>query len=88
MSRSKSNRNMSLRREHIPTIKAFCEDLGLEYVFINGYEWHIRVQNVMDVFPTRNRYHLLKTGERGSFADYEELGRIFEEYVNKEEFSW
>lgn len=87
-SRNRSRINAEKRKKHIPTIKAFCEDLGLEYEFIHGFEWHIRVQGVMDVFPTRNRYHLLKTGARGQFTDYEELGRIFEEYVNTEEFSW
>ena len=66
-SRNRSRINAEKRKKHIPTIKAFCEDLGLEYEFIHGFEWHIRVQGVMDVFPTRNRYHLLKTGARGQF---------------------
>lgn len=88
MSRSKSNRNARLRKEHIPTIQAFCEDLGIEYHYINGYEWHIRIGGVMDVFPTNNRYHLFKTNQRGTFEDYEDLGRIFEEYAKTEEFSW
>lgn len=85
---NRSAYHAQLRKQHIPTIKAFCDDLGLTYVMIHGYEWHIRVQGLMDVFPTRNRYHLLKTGARGGFNDYEELGRIFEEYVNQEEFNW
>jgi hypothetical protein len=84
----KSAYHAQLRAEHTPTIKAFCDDLGLKYEFIHGFEWHIRIENIMDVFPTRNRYHLLKTDERGGFSDYEELGRIFETYVNKEELSW
>lgn len=87
-SRNRSRINAEKRKKHIPTIKAFCEDLGLKYDFVHGFEWHIRIENLMDVFPTRNRYHLLKTGERGSFKDYEELGRIFVEYTEKEEFSW
>lgn len=88
MGRSKTNRNIEHRRKNIPTIKAFCEDLGLQYEYIHGHEWHIRVQGIMDIFPTSNKYHLLKTGDRGQFDDYEHLGRIFEEYVNKEELTW
>lgn len=69
--------NARLRKENIPTIQDFCEDAGLTFKFVNGYEWHIRIENVLDVFPTRKRYHNLKTDARGSFEDYDELGRIF-----------
>lgn len=85
---NKGARNARLRAKNIPTIKAFCDDLGIEWHYVNGYEWHIRIGNVMDVYPTRNRYHLFKTNVRGQFKDYEELGRIFEEYTKTEEFNW
>lgn len=75
-------RNAQLRKEHLPTIKDFCEDLGLAYEFVHGFEWHIRIEKVLDVFPTRNRWHWLPTGERGQFNDYDELGQIFMERRN------
>jgi len=78
---SKSAAHQKMRKEHLPAIIAFCEDLGIEYTFVHGYEWHIRVGGIMDVFPTRNKYHLIKTGGRGTFSSYEELGAIFTEYV-------
>lgn len=78
----KSAHHARLRAEHLPTIKEFCEDAGLKYEFIHGYEWHIRIECVLDVFPTSNRYHWIKTGGRGSFRDYEELGQIFERHIN------
>lgn len=75
----KSWHNAKLRKEHLPTIKDFCEDAGLEYEFIHGFEWHVRIAKVLDVFPTRNKWHWLPTGERGRFEGYEELGQIFME---------
>lgn len=75
--------NAAKRAKNIPTIKAFCEDLGLKYWYVNGYEWHIRIEGIMDVYPTRKRYHLIKTDARGSFIDYEELGRIFTEHMEE-----
>lgn len=70
-----------LRKEHLPTIKAFCEDAGLNYEFVHGYEWHIRIEGILDIFPTHNLWHFLPTGERGQFKDYEELGRILIEQM-------
>lgn len=82
------NANANKRAKNIPTIKAFCDDLGLEWEYVHGYEWHIRIKGLMDIFPTNKRYHLLKNDNRGTYEDYEELGRIFEEYVGTEEFNW
>jgi hypothetical protein len=73
--------NQQLRKEHTPAIVAFLNDLELDWEYVHGFEWHIRVQGIMDIFPTSNRYHFLKTDARGSFKDYEELGRIFSEYA-------
>lgn len=85
MGRGRSAHRAWLREQHTPTIVAFCEDLGLRYEKVHGFDWHIRIEGIMDVFPTSNKYHLLKTDERGRFNDYEELGRIFEDYITKEE---
>lgn len=67
--------NAEKRKRNLPEIIAFLDDHGLPWNYINGYEWHIRVENQMDIFPTRKRYHFIKTGARGGFSDYEELGR-------------
>ena len=77
--------NARKRRQHLPDIKAFLDDLGVEWHYVHGYEWHIRVNGLMDIFPTNNKYHFIKTDQRGEFEDYEELGQIFAEYVEHEE---
>jgi 6-pyruvoyl-tetrahydropterin synthase len=75
---SNRTRNNYLKRQHhLPEIKDFLNDANLKWEFIHGHEWHIRVEGVIDIFPTRKKYHVLASGARGSFADYDELGRIF-----------
>lgn len=81
---SRGDHNAWLRKKNLPEIVAFCDDLGLTYEYVNGYEWHIRIEGIMDVFPTRKKYHLIKTNERGEFTDYEELGSISEKYVTRQ----
>lgn len=81
---NKSNYHQKLRKEHLPIIQSFCEDAGLEYEFIYGFKWHIRIEKVLDVFPTHNKWHWLPTGERGRFSDYEELGQIFNDRMSDE----
>lgn len=78
-SRNKGYNNALKRKEHIPIIEAFCKDNGLTYTFIHGYEWHIRIERVLDVFPTRMRWCWLPTQERGTIEDYDDIGRIFME---------
>lgn len=73
--------NQQKRKKNLPTIKSFCEDAGFKYEFIHGYEWHIRIENVIDVFPTNKKWHWLPTGARGTYDDYEDLGRIITEYA-------
>lgn len=81
---SKSGVNRYKREMNTPTIIAFLEDLCLEWNYVHGFEWHIRVEDIMDIFPTNRKYHLLKNDERGTFNDYEGLGQIFTNYVEKE----
>lgn len=82
---SKGHRNAQLRKDHLPTIVSFCDDMDFKYKFVHGFEWHVRIEDVLDVYPTRNRWHWLPTGERGGFSDYEELGQIFLERLNNED---
>lgn len=63
------------RAENTPEIVAFCEDNGLTWRYVAG-DWHIRIENVLDVYPTRKRFCWLKTAEWGWYEDYEDLGRI------------
>lgn len=74
---SRGARNAYLRQKHIMIIQDFCDRSGLEWHYVHGYEWHIRIDNVLDVFPTRKRWHCLITDHRGSFSDYEELQDIY-----------
>jgi len=74
--------NREQRKKHIPIIESFCKDNGLTYKFVNGYEWHIRIEKVLDIYPTRMRWHWLPTGERGELEDYDDIGRIFLERIN------
>ena len=69
-------KNAALRAKHKPEIIQFCEDHGFKYRWMDG-DWHMRVENVLDVYPTRKRWHWLPDAARGSFDDYEDLGRIF-----------
>lgn len=75
-SRRRSAENWAKRQKNLPTVKAFCEDAGLSYEFIHGFEWHIRIENILDVFPTNKKWHHLPTDERGTYQDYDELGEI------------
>lgn len=63
------------RNEHLKWITSFLDDHDMSYRFLAG-DWHMRVENILDIFPTRNRYFFLPTKERGSFDDYDELGEI------------
>lgn len=72
--------NAQLRKENIPTIESFCRDLGLTWRFVNG-DWHIRIENVLDVYPTRQRYCWLPDQEWGFYGDYDDLGRIFTKHM-------
>ncbi len=69
-----------LRDKNKPEILDFCNDLGLRYVWIAG-DWHLRIESSFDVFPTSKRWHHIQSEARGSYEDYDDLGRIFLEYM-------
>ena len=80
---SRGTYNALRRTKNLPEIISFCNDMQLRYYWIAG-NWHMRIADKFDVYPTRKRYQWLPTGERGSFADYEELGRVFIELMGAE----
>ena len=67
--------NAYLRAKHLPEVIQFCKDNMFQYKFIDG-DWHIRIENVIDVFPTRKRFFWLPTKEWGWYQDYDDLGKI------------
>jgi len=79
---NRSYRNRWLRKKNLPTVIAFCEDAGFSYKFIAG-DWHIRIENVLDVYPTRKRFFWLPTKEWGWYEDYDDLGKIILERTEK-----
>lgn len=72
-----SNRNNAHQRaQHMPLLIEFLENEGLQYRWIAG-DWHLRIENVFDVFPTRQRWHYIPDDFRGGYTDYESLQNAF-----------
>lgn len=42
-------------------------DYGFEVVRVNEYQY--RIDDAIDLYPTRGRYHILSSGQRGYFND-------------------
>lgn len=56
-------------------IKEWCEQQGMKYEYLNnGYQ--IRIEDVIDVYPVRLKWHWLSTGERGQLNYLEELATV------------
>ncbi len=72
---NRSARNRWLREKNKPEVLAFCKDMGFSYRWMNG-DWQLRIENVIDVYPTRKRFCWLPSGEWGRYTDYEDLGKI------------
>lgn len=72
---NKGVHNRRLRRQNVPLIEEFCKELGLNIKYIAG-DWHIRIDNKLDVYPTRQRWFWLPTKERGGYKDFEQLQDI------------
>jgi len=80
--------NAGLREKNKPEILDFIDDLKLEYRWIAG-DWHLRIENKFDVFPTTRRWFNIVTKYRGDFRDYEDLGRVFFEQMKLiEDIKW
>lgn len=77
-------RNRWLREQHKPEIIDFCKDNGFSFKWIAG-DWHMRIEGVLDVYPTRKRFFWLPTKEWGWYEDYDDLGRIMFERLSDDE---
>lgn len=56
-------------------VESFCTKYQLELKRLNnGYQ--LRIEDTLDVYPVRARYHILRTGERGGWDTPEELRRL------------
>ena len=62
-------------------IVAFCEEFNIDSVEYNdGYQ--IRLEEVLDLYPVRGRWHNIKTGERGDWSGYKDLRRVMVEALD------
>jgi hypothetical protein len=54
---------------------AFCNKFKFDYEEKNGL-YQIRIDGLIDVYPVRQKWHWLKTGERGEWNNINELKRV------------
>ena len=78
---SKRN-NAYLRAQHMPLLLEFLDNEGLRYKWVAG-DWHLRIENVFDVFPTSQKWHYIPDDIRGKYTDYESLQKHFMERYYK-----
>lgn len=60
--------------KHSGMIEGFCDFYKLKYKYLT--EYHIRIEDVLDLYPVRGRYHILKYRERGHFETTEDLRKL------------
>lgn len=74
-------RNRYLRAKHTPEVIEFCKDHEFNYEWIAG-DWHLRIENVMDIYPGKKRFFWIPTKEWGWYSDYDGLGKIMLERLS------
>lgn len=56
-------------------IREFCKKYGMDLVELNnGYQ--MRIEDLVDLYPVRGRWHNIKTGERGDWFGEEDLRKL------------
>lgn len=56
-------------------IREFCKENNIDLVELNdGYQ--LRVEDMLDLYPVRGRWHNIKTGERGDWNGYADLRKL------------
>lgn len=57
------------------TVEEFCSKYGFKVVPLNhGYQ--LRIEEILDVYPVRQRWHFLVDNSRGGWTDLESLRKI------------
>jgi hypothetical protein len=64
MSSSQARAEWRERRTEI--VAKFCSENGLKIEWLND-NYQLRIDGVLDIYPTNGRYHIIKTGERGDW---------------------
>jgi len=60
-------------------IKEFCKKYRFDLRELTPYQF--RIEEVMDVYPVRQKWHWIETDDRGVWSDLDELKRIFLEHL-------
>lgn len=71
---SKATKQRS-RNHNTTAVGNFCRSYGMKLESLNnGYQ--LRIEDVLDVYPTNGRYCILKTGERGGWESKADLKQL------------
>ena len=63
--------DQKLRRAHRLPVRTeqILSLRGSGFIVEQKSEYHFRIDNVLDLWPTHNRYHDLRTNQRGGYKD-------------------
>ena len=79
---SSSAKREMYRRSRTHTLELFCSDFEMTMDTLNrGYQ--LRVENLVDFYPVKGRYCILKTGERGDWDTAQDLRRVMLKALDK-----
>jgi hypothetical protein len=66
-------------------VKQFCDKYGFQMTLLNhGYQ--IRIEEIFDVYPVRQRWHFLVDGTRGTWTNIPDLRRVMLRKLESLEF--
>lgn len=67
--------------ENTQLIEEFCAEHNLSIEYLNnGYQ--LRINGVIDLYPVRQKWHYLKTDQRGTWESLDDLDMSIFEMVN------
>jgi hypothetical protein len=55
-------------------VEGFCEQNKINFNYLSPY--HIRIEGVLDIYPTSFRYHLIRLNERGDWKNIDDLRQL------------
>lgn len=65
------------RAKRLPIRQKQIESLAPEYKIEKKSEYHYRINDVLDVFPVNNKYHVLALNKRGKYNNINNLLRRY-----------